>query len=265
MPTPKREEAGSLSKYEHQKLQKVYTQGDAAYGSVRNLVKVSNQPVSKLRLFPHSKPSYAKFTLETRKFKRMTSFARFENEFWRLEIAYVDNLTNDNNVVKYLLVRQDVFDITVDAEGKKTKGFKETLRAGLPWGQKKSTQGNLCPKGQILPQSFKKICKAEAIQSNFTMNETNAAFAARTIRSLKTTFYLYMEDYGCKYIHKLYQFVTTLKSGKYFSIVLIPKNIKNCDFLSIFYSKPQRGNRKSEIKIGDRVCIWKYDLPFRKC
>ena len=170
----------------------------------------------------------------------MTAFARFENEFRRLEKAYVDNLTNDNNVVKYLLVRQDVFDITVDADGKKANGSKETLRAILPWGQKKSIQRNLCPKEQNLPESFKKICKAEAIQSNFTMNETNAAFAARTIRSLKTTFYLYMEDYGCKYIHKLSQFVTALKSRKFFSIDLIPKNIKNSDFLSILYSKPQQ-------------------------
>ena len=36
MPKPKIEEAGSLSKYERQKLQKLYTQGAAADGSVRN-------------------------------------------------------------------------------------------------------------------------------------------------------------------------------------------------------------------------------------
>ena len=80
MPEPKREEAGSLSKSEHQKLQRLYTQSAAAYGSVRNLVKASNLSVSKVRQFLHSKPSYTKFTLATRKFKRLKAFDRFKNE-----------------------------------------------------------------------------------------------------------------------------------------------------------------------------------------
>ena len=70
----------SLSKSERQQLQSLYTQGGAAYGSLRNLVKASNLSVSKLTQFLHSKPSYTKFTLVTRKFKHMKAFARFEIE-----------------------------------------------------------------------------------------------------------------------------------------------------------------------------------------
>ena len=55
MPKLKKEEAGSLSKYERQKLQRLYTQGAAAYGSVRNLAKASRLPVSKVGQFLHSK------------------------------------------------------------------------------------------------------------------------------------------------------------------------------------------------------------------
>ena len=80
MPKLKTEEAGSLSKSERQKLQRLYTQSRAAYGSVRNLVKASNLSVSEVRQFLHSKPVYTKFTLATRKFKRMKAFDRFENE-----------------------------------------------------------------------------------------------------------------------------------------------------------------------------------------
>ena len=69
----------SLSKSERQKLQKLYTQGGAAYGSVHNLVKASNLSVSKVRHFLHSKPSSTKFTLATREFKRMKAFARLKN------------------------------------------------------------------------------------------------------------------------------------------------------------------------------------------
>ena len=73
-----------------------------------------------------------------------------------------------------------------------------------------------------------------------------------------------MEDNGYKYIHNLTQFFTTLNSRRNCSIDLIPKNVKNSGFLSILYSKPLREFRKPKFKIGDRVRISKYDLPFRK-
>ena len=96
------------------------------------------------------------------------------------------------------------------------------------------------------------------------MSETKSASAERTIRSLKDILYRYMEQNRYNYIHKLTQFVTTLNSRTNFSIDLIPKNAKNSNFLSILYSKPLREFRKPKFKIGDRVCISKYDLPFRK-
>ena len=96
------------------------------------------------------------------------------------------------------------------------------------------------------------------------MSDNKAAFAERTIRSLKYIKYRYMEDNGYKYIHKLNQFVTTLNSRRNCSIDLIPKNVKNSDFLSILYSKPLRDFRKPKFKVGDRVRISKYNLPFRK-
>ena len=112
MPKLKIEEAGSLSKYERQKLQRLYTQGAAAYGSVRNLSKASRLPVSKVR-----------------KFKRMTAFARFRNEIWCMELAYLDKLAKENNGVKYLLVHQDLFDRIVNVKGMKTKDSQETVKA----------------------------------------------------------------------------------------------------------------------------------------
>ena len=73
--------AGLLSKSELQKLQRLYTEGGAAYGSVRNLVKASNLLVSRVKHFLLSKSSNTKITLATRKFKRMMAFASFKNEF----------------------------------------------------------------------------------------------------------------------------------------------------------------------------------------
>ena len=106
--------------------------------NVRNLVKASNVSVSKVGHFLHSKPSYAKVTLATRKFKRMKAFARFKNEIWCMNLAYADKLAKDNNGVKYLLVHQDLFDRTVDAKGMKLKDSKETVRAFLTMITKKN-------------------------------------------------------------------------------------------------------------------------------
>ena len=105
MPKLKIEEAGSLSKYERQKLHRLYTQGAAADGSVRNLAKASRLPVQRMRQFLHSKAFYKKFTLATRKFKRLRAFARFRNAIWCMDLAHGDKLAKENNGVKYLQVR----------------------------------------------------------------------------------------------------------------------------------------------------------------
>ena len=96
------------------------------------------------------------------------------------------------------------------------------------------------------------------------MSETKAAFAERTIRSLKTILQRYMEDFGYKFIHKLSQFITTSNSGTNSSIDMRPNTVKNCDFMSILYSKLLREFKKPTFEIGDRVRISKYDLSFRK-
>ena len=195
----------------------------------------------------------------------MKAFARFKNGIWCMDLAYVDKLAKDNNGVKFLVVRQDLFDRTVDAKRMKSKDSKETVCAFLSMITKKNRPKKIwVNKETEFAGEFKKLCKAEGIQIYSTMSETKAAFAERTIRSLKNILYRYMEDNGYKYIHKLTQFVTTLNSRGNCSIDLIPKNVKNSDFLSILYSKPLREFRKPKFKVGDRVRISKYDLPFRK-
>ena len=47
----------------------------------------------------------------------MQAFARFKNEIWCLDIAYVDKLAKDDDGVKYFPVRQDLFDGIVDEKG----------------------------------------------------------------------------------------------------------------------------------------------------
>ena len=93
-----------------------------------NLSKANELSPPKVREFLDSKSSCNRFTEATSKVKRSTDFAKFKNEIWCLELAYVDKLAEDNNGEKYLLVRKiKVFDRTVDAKGVKTKDSMERL------------------------------------------------------------------------------------------------------------------------------------------
>ena len=120
----------------------------------------------------------------------MKAFASFKNEICCMDLAYVDKLAKDNNGVKYLLIRQNLFDRTVDARGMKTKDSNGTVRAFLIMITKKNRPQKIwVDKGTEFAGEFKKLCKAELIQIYPTMSETKAAFAERTIRSLKNILY----------------------------------------------------------------------------
>ena len=155
----------------------------------------------------------------------MKAPARFKNDILCKDLAYVDKLATDNNGVKHVLVRQDLFERTVDARGMKTKNSRGTVRAFLTKITKKNRPQKIwVDKGTELAGEFEKLSKAEGIQSYSTMSQTKAAFTQGTIRSLKTILYRYSKDNGYKYIHKWTQFVTKLNSRWNSSIDLIPKN-----------------------------------------
>ena len=218
-----------------------------------------------MRQFLHSKASYTKFTLETGKIWRRRAFARFRSEIWCMDLANVDKLAKENNVLNYLLIRQDLFHRSVNAKGMKTKDSQETVKASSSMITKMSRPKKVfVNKATELAGAFEKFCAAEGIQIYSTMTETKAAFAERTKRSLKNILYRCMEDYRYKYIHNLPEFITTLNFRRNNSIDMRPNTLENCDFMSILYSKPLRECKKPTLKYYDRVRISKYDLLFLK-
>ena len=68
----------------------------------------------------------------------MKAFSGFKIENWCMDIAYVDKLAKDNDGVKYLLVRQALFDRTADAKGMNTKDSNETVLAFLSMMREKN-------------------------------------------------------------------------------------------------------------------------------
>ena len=121
-----------------------------------------------------------------------------------MDSAYIDRLAKEKNGVKFLLVRRDLFDRTVNAKAMKTKDSQETVKAFSSMIRKRIRPKKIwVDKITEVAGAFKKFCAAEGIQFYSTMSEIRAAFAERTIRSLKNILYRYMEDFASKYIHKL--------------------------------------------------------------
>ena len=74
-----------------------------------------------------------------------------------MDLAYFYKLAKDSNGVKYLIVRQDLFDRTVDATGMKSRDSKETVRAFLTMITKKNRPKKIwVDKGTEFAGEFKK-------------------------------------------------------------------------------------------------------------
>ena len=146
---------------------------------------------------------------------RMIAFSRSKNEILCMDLAFVNKLAKNKKGVKYLLFRQEVFDSTIDAKGKRTKEPKETVHAFSTMNTKNNQPTNFwVDKRMAFARKCEKFCKADGLKIYFTISETKAAFADCTIRPLEKKHYRYMENYAFKYIHKMFQFVTTLNSRK---------------------------------------------------
>ena len=93
-----------------------------------------------------------------------------------------------------------------------TKDSEETVRAFLTMFTNTNHLKKIgLSREQKVLESLKNYAKLK--EYNFsTVSGSKAAFAERTIQSLKNQLYRYMEDNGYKYIHKLTQFVITLNS-----------------------------------------------------
>lgn len=265
MPKRKTEEVGYLSKSEKTKLNRLYTEGSAAYGSLKNLVKASKLPENKVRHFLESKTSYTRYNQPTRRFTRLKTFAKHINEIWCMDLAFVDQLAEFNNDYKYLLVCIDVFSRFVRVQPMKNKTSKETLKAFQKMVNSKTKPEKLwVDKGTEFAKDFRNFCNQKNILRYSIMSETKAALAERAIRSLKNIIFRFMEDNGYKFIHKLQNFVNTMNSRVNRSIGLKPKDVKNSNVLSILYNYKFMSHKKPKFKPGDFVRITKEDIPFRK-
>ena len=121
-----------------------------------------------------------------------------------MDLTNIENLAEDYNGVMCLLVCQNVFAETVDAEEMITKDFKQAVPGFLGMISLSNRLSKLLvDKGTEIAVVFRNLSFAEELQIFSTMSEPETAFSDHTIGSMKKLLYHNMEDYGYIYIHKL--------------------------------------------------------------
>ena len=80
---------------------KICTHNAVPLMSLSQFSENSQSTSIKGRAILHSEASYRKITPAMRKFKKMKAFARFRNEIWCMDLAYIYELAKDNKGVNY--------------------------------------------------------------------------------------------------------------------------------------------------------------------
>lgn len=252
------------------KLQRLYEKGYSGYGSAKNLAAASGLPLSTVKKFLHAKDSYTLYHNATRKFKRQKVYARYINDIWCMDLAFVDKLSKENRGIKYLLVCVDIFSRFVRVQPMKNKYASTTKEAFQKFLKSTQPIPNYIwvDQGTEFSGDFKKFCDQKGIRVYNTFSDTKAAFAERAIRSLKRIIYRYIEERGTySYINDLQNFVDIMNSRINRSVGKPPKSITNMDAIRLHHTAPSSGGVKTKppkFDVGDKVHISKYDIAFRK-
>ena len=252
---------------EHQKLEKAYTKGPAAYGSIANLQKVTKLSKPKVRFYLATQNAHTKYKTSRRKFPRLKVIAFRINEIWSVDLAYVDKLAKYNRGIKYLLVAVDVLSRYLRVEPLKNKTAEETTKAFKRMIRNKQPEKVWSDKGTEFKGAFKQFCEQKGIETYSTESETKSAFAERNIRSLKNLIYKYLEKrWTWSYIDHLQEFVNTINSRVNRVTKIAPNKVTKKDtarLVAIPFQK-KRTFQKPQFAVGDFVRIAKQDLPFKK-
>ena len=132
---------GQITSSHVKQLNKLYTKGSAAFGSIANLKKTSGLPRSKVVQYLQSKAPYTKYRQFRKTFPRLKAVACRINEIWSVDVAYMDKNAQHNNGVKYLLVAVDVLSRYLRVQPMKALYAKDAVEAFKKWSNGKNQKG----------------------------------------------------------------------------------------------------------------------------
>ena len=262
----RRVEKTGISIDDVRKLDKLYLNGPASFGSAKRLQNLSKLSTKKIKMYLETKPSFNKYRSRRLRFPRLKVVVNDINEIWSVDLAYVDKLAKYNGGVKYLLVAVDCLSRYLRVEPLKTKYATETAQVFKKMIKHKQPEKVWVDDGTEFLGAFKALCTERGIHLYSTFSEKKSAFAERNIRSLKNIIYRYLEEkWTYSYLDKLDAFVKTINSRVNRTIKLAPNKVTKKDVPRLVSLTANTTNsQKPKFYIGDFVRIVKKEQTFGK-
>ena len=112
---------------------------------------------------------------------------------------------------------------------------------------------------------FRDVCQDVRNRIYHTFSQTKSCFAERSIRSLNSPFYKYLEKRRTDcYLPKLQNYTGTLNSCVNRSTGLPPEKVQNRDCLTIFHKESIKTNSLPSLIVGEFVPTAKDSTQFSK-
>ena len=117
----RRVEKTGISIDDVRKLDELYLNSPASFGSAKRLQNLSKLSMKKIKMYVETIPSFNKCRSRRLRFPRLKVIVNEINEIWSVDLAYVDKLAKYKRCVKYLLVAVDCLSRFLRVEPLKTK------------------------------------------------------------------------------------------------------------------------------------------------
>ena len=188
----------------------------------------------------------------TKKFKRSRVIVAGINDIWDSDLMDMRNLAKYNLGINYVLVAIDIFSRYLYIQPLKTKHGKEIITAFeaiIKQGSKpnclRSDAGS-----EYTSHEVEKYFKSQGIHHYVTHNETQANYAERVIKTIKSKIYKYIvHNQTRKYIDQLQNIVDSYNSTKHSSLNLEPKNVNKSNEAEVRLDQYLIRNRSKQVRI----------------
>ena len=188
---------------------------------------------------------------------------------WEIDLFHMDSLAKYNKGIRYGLLAIDTFSRFLWVRGLLTKkseevaeAFLDILSLGRRPNKVKSDLGR-----EFLGRIFEDMLKKENIKHFYSYTSRKAAFAERSIKTIKGKIFKYISaTQSYKYIDKLQDIVSAYNSSVHSSIGIAPNNVtkeneSEVRLQAYLARKKRRGKKKKYVrrpykfKVGDKVRI----------
>lgn len=258
-----------------QRLSKVYynTKHNVGFTGKRNLIKHFKGDVNKDKIseWLSSSDTYTLHKPVVKKFQRRKFVVSGIDALWQCDLTDLQQLANDNDGHKYILLVIDVFSRWACARVVKSKSGSDITKAfqDILDNEKRAPNQLQTDKGkEFLNTQFQTMLKKYKIDHYVTENqEIKASLVERLQRTIKTRLFRYFtHSNSYRYVDVIQNLIKSYNDTIHSGIGMKPNevNYENQEELwQELYYEPEMST-KFKFDIGDRVRISKYSTVFGK-